>query len=181
MHTPNVFLAYAPRGSGLRCAVAYLTAGADAYGWFTGPRDDTSVASRYFLLEGLYQPDAARYDVVEPENLHAGWTLDEARRHELAAMQEAFAHEWLFYRDDARAASELQAYAEAELAAGEVNVRFARLAKFSRLQPNWTYYSPGFQRTVLRHLAKRWPLEYRPHGDELAEKQKKRAATRARP
>jgi len=181
MRTPNLFLAYAPRGSGLRCAIAYLTAGADAYGWFTGPRQDTSVASRFFLLEGLYTTAAAGYDAVEPQALHSGWALDEARRHELAGMQEAFAREWLFFRDEARAAKELQAYAEAELAAGEVNVRFARLEKFSRLQPNWTYYSPRFERTVLRHLAKHWPLEYRPHGDEVAEKQKRRTVTRARP
>jgi hypothetical protein len=76
-------------------------------------------------------------------------------------MQEAFAHEWLFYRDEPRAAAELEAYAEAELAVGEVNVRFERLAKFSTLQPNWTWYSPRFERPVLRHLAKRWRLEYR--------------------
>jgi hypothetical protein len=181
MRTPNIFLAYAPRGSGLRCAVAYLAAGPDAYGWFTGPREDTSVASGFFLLQGLYTAGQASYEAVPQDALHSHWALDEARRHELAAMQEAFAREWLFYRDDARAAKELQAYAEAELAAGEVNLRFARLAKLSKLQPNWTYYSPGFERTVLRHLAKRWLLEYRPHGDEVAAKQKGRAATRARP
>ena len=181
MPTPDVFLAYAPRGSGLRCAIAYLAAGPDAYGWFTGPRDDTSIASRFFLLEGLYTAGAARYEAVGQEALHSAWLLDEPRRHQLARMQDAFAREWLFYRDDPRAAGELQAYAEAELAAGEVNVRFARLAKFSTLQPNWTYYSPRFERTVLRHLAKHWPLEYRPHGDEVAASQKRRAATRARP
>ena len=37
MRSPNVFLAYAPRGVGLRCAVAYFGAGRDAFGWFTGP------------------------------------------------------------------------------------------------------------------------------------------------
>ncbi len=181
MRTPNVFLAYAPRGSGLRCAIAYLVDGPDACGWFIGPRQDTSVASGFFLLQDLYTTAEARYDAVQQDALHSHWALDEARRHELAGMQEAFTREWLVHRDDPRAAKELQAYAEAELAAGEVNVRFARLAKFSKTQPNWTYYSRGFERTVLRHLAKRWPLEYRPHGDEVAEKQKRRAATRARP
>ena len=48
----------------------------------------------------------------------------------------------------------------AELAAGAVSVRFARLDLFSKLQPNWTFYSSGFEHTVLRHLARRWPLEY---------------------
>jgi hypothetical protein len=84
-------------------------------------------------------------------------------------MQEMFAREWLFYADDARAAAELQAYTDAELAAGgPVGVRFERLGKFSRLQPNWTYYTPHFEHSVLRHLAKRWPLEFRPEFETAA-------------
>lgn len=147
MQTPNIFLAYTPRGAGLRCALAYLTTPHDAYGWFTGPRQDTTVASCYFLLEGLFTKGAARYEAVDAGALHAAWSLDEARFQELARLQETLSCEWLFYRDDPRVAAELEAYAEGELAAGEVNLRF--------------------ERTVLRHLAGRWPLEYRPHGDEI--------------
>ena len=160
MHTPNIFLAYAPRGAGLRCALAYLGAGRDLYGWFTGPCSDASIASCYFLLEEFFSSTPTRYEAVNQADLHASWPLAEARRHELARMQETFAREWLFYRDEPRAAAELQAYAGAELAAGEVNVRFERLARFSKLQPNWTCYSPHFERSALRQLAKRWPLEY---------------------
>jgi hypothetical protein len=162
MHTPNIFFAYAPRGAGLRCALAYLASGKDIHGWFAGPRDDGAQSSMFFLSENFYASGATRYDAVDQRDLHSPWALDEARRHELARMQEAFAREWLFYREDPGAAAELQAYREAELAAGgPVNLRFARLAKLSTLQPNWTYYSPHFERPVLTHLAKRWPLEYR--------------------
>lgn len=161
MRTPEIHLAYTPRGAGLRCAIACLASERDVYGWFTGPREDLTVASCFFLLEDLYTSRATRYEAVDQADLHSGWSLDEARRHELAQMQEAFAREWLVYRDDPRAEAERQAYAAAELAAGEVNVRFDRLAKFSTLQPTWTYYSPHFGRTVLRHLSKRWTLEYR--------------------
>jgi hypothetical protein len=168
MRAPQVFLAYAPRGAGLRCALAYLDSERDVYGWFCGPRDDTSVARRYFLIEDFHTPQPSRYEAVDEADLHSGWLLDEARRHELAAMQEAFSREWLFWRDQPEAARELQAYAEAELAAGEVNVRFERLSKLSTQQPNWTFYSPGFERTVLRYLSGRWPLEFRLPGDEPA-------------
>jgi hypothetical protein len=161
MKNPNIFIAYAPRGAGLRCALAYLATERDVYGWFTGPDDNGGVARVFFVSEDFYTNRPARYEAVAAAELHSHWSLDEARRHELAQMQEAFAHEWLFYRDDPRAAAELEAYAEAELAAGEVNLRFERLGKLSTLQPNWTYYSPGFERSVLRHLAKRWALEYR--------------------
>lgn len=158
--TPQVFIAYAPRGAGLRCALAYLESGNDVYGWFAGPRDDTTVARCYFLLEDLHAPRASRYEAVSEADLHSGWSLDEARRHELARMQEAFSREWLFYRGELGAERELQAYAEAELAAGEINLRFERLAKLDTRQPNWTWYSPRFERTVLRHLSTRWPLEF---------------------
>ena len=165
MRTPNVFLAYAPRGAGLRCALAYLASERDVYGWFIGLRPDAAMASAFFLLEDFYSNRMTRYEAADEAQLHSAWSLDEVRRHELARMQEAFSREWLLYRDDARATAELQAYAEAELAAGEVNIRFERLAKFSTLQPNWTFYSPGFEQPVLRFLAKRWPLDYSPEGE----------------
>jgi hypothetical protein len=161
MKTPNVFIAYAPRGAGLRCALAYLASARDVYGWYTGPRNDATFAAQYFVVEDFYTNRPARDAAVDHADLHSAWALDEARRHELARMQEAFAREWLVYRDDPRAAAELASYAKAELAAGEVNLRFERIAKLSTLQPNWTYYSPRVERAVLRHLAKRWPLEYR--------------------
>jgi hypothetical protein len=168
MKTPNLFIAYAPCGAGLRCALAYLATARDVYGWYTGPRDDASVAAQYFLIEDFYTNRPASDAAVGEADLHSDWPLDEARRHELARMQELFAREWLFYRDDPRAAAELASYAKAELATGEVNLRFERIAKLSTLQPNWTYYSPHFERAVLRHLAKRWPLEYRADVETVA-------------
>lgn len=161
MKTPRIFVAYAPRGAGLRCALAYLASERDVYGWFTGPREDGGLAAAFFLLESFHTNRPIRYETVDAAALHSRWSLDEARRHELAQMQDAVAHEWLVYPDDPRAAAEHAAYADAELAASEVNLRFERLARLSKLQPNWTYYSPGFERGVLRVLATRWPLEYR--------------------
>src|SRR3970282_2109713 len=46
--TPNVFLADAPRGIGLRCALAYLASERDVYGWFLGARDDARTVSAFF-------------------------------------------------------------------------------------------------------------------------------------
>jgi hypothetical protein len=85
---PNIFVAYASRGPGLRCAVVYLAAERDVYGWYTGPRDDTRVASAFFVIEGFYTNRPARYDAVAQAELHSRWSLDEARRHELVQMQE---------------------------------------------------------------------------------------------
>lgn len=181
MQTPNVFLAYAPRGPGLCCAVACLSSGRDVYGWFTGLRQDTSLASAFFVLEDFYANAPTRYEAVAPADLHSPWLLDEARRHELARLQEAFAREWLVYRDDPRAAAELQAYAEGELAAGELNVRFERLARFSTVHSTWTCYSEHFDHRVLEKLASRWPLEYRPQMERTAAEQASRHAKHARP
>jgi len=161
MSQPRVFLAYAPRGIGLRCALAYLASARDVYGWFTGPAGGTR-SSLYFVVEDLYTKGPARYVAAQTLDLHTGWILDEKRCHELAALQEAFVAEWLFYRTDPGSAGELGAYSHAQLATNEVNVRYEKLGKFSKLQPNWTYYSKDFERPVLNFLAKRWPLEYRP-------------------
>jgi hypothetical protein len=131
---PNIFVAYASRGPGLHRAVVYLAAERDVYGWYTGPRDDTRVASAFFVIEGFYTNRPARYDAVAQAELHSRWSLDEARRHELVQMQEKFAREWLVYRDDPDAAAELEAYAKAELATGEVNLRFERSPSSPRAQ-----------------------------------------------
>lgn len=155
---PRVFIAYAPRG-GLRCAVVYLTRGPDVYGWYTGPDGAGAAQSRYFSLDDFYTDGAARSIAIRDDDLHAGWTDDEARCHELAELQDAFVHEWLFYRADPGATGEVAKYAQAELALGEVNVKLERLARFSHQQPAWTFASPGFDMGVLQYLAARWPLD----------------------
>jgi len=171
------FLAYAPRGPGLRCALAYLLSEEDVYGWFTGLRHDGSTASCYFLLADFYANAPTSYEAVDQSDLHAHWSLAEARRHELAAMQEAFAREWLFYRGNLEAPAELQTYAENDLAASEeVNVRFERLSRLSDGSELLTYRSPGFDRMVIKHLAKHWPLAYHLHLERRAPPHKHRAS-----
>lgn len=161
MRNPEIFVAYAPRGAGLRCAIAYLEAGPDVYGWFTGPREDASIEASYFLLDDFHRSAPVRFEAVDQANLHTAWALEEERRHELAEMQDTFAREWLFYRHAPDAAFQFGVYHDAELAVGEIGLRFERLAKLSKLRPNWTYYTPRFERSVLRCLAGRWNLEYR--------------------
>lgn len=165
MRQPRVFIAYAPRGIGLRCALTYLASDRDVYGWFTGPNGMSSLASLYFVLEDFYSRAAPRYAAAEALDLHTGWLLDEARCHQLAGLQEAFAAEWLLDPSDTRAGAELDRYAKDELAIGALNLRHSRLAKLSKEQPNWTYFSPEFERPVLDALARRWPLEFRPERD----------------
>jgi hypothetical protein len=159
MHNPRTFLCYAPR-AGLRCAVAYLANDKDAYGWFTGLADGRPV-SAYFVLEDFFSPREARYLSVANGELHSRWTRDEAMCHELAQLQDAFSGEWLFSRSDPGSAAEVERYAEAELAAGDVGVRFERLNHFSKDQPNWTCYSHDCEHAVLKGLTTRWPLDYR--------------------
>lgn len=157
MQTPHVFVACAPGGPQLRCAVAYLAAGRDAYGWFAGRRHDGSYAAAYFLLQDLFANAPTRYEAVEDP--HAGWTLDEARRHELARLQEVFSRDWLAFEERG------------------VGVRAERLGKLA----DGTFYSTNFQRPVLRHLGRHWPLEYRPNLERTAAKQRARWARHARP
>ncbi|MDW8468570.1 MAG: hypothetical protein RML56_05760 [Burkholderiales bacterium] len=168
MRPPECFFAYAPRGVGLLAAVAYLDADRDVYGWFAGPRADGRVLGCYFLLEGYHSSGPVVYEAVEAQDLYGGWSLEESRRHELSRLEEAVAREWLFARDDPQAEAERRSYAEAELALGALGVRFERLRRFSTDQPVWTYFSPGFQRSVLRQLARRWPLDFRPQLEESA-------------
>lgn len=162
MQTPHVFIACDP-GAGLRCALVYLASERDAYGWFIGRRQDGSSASAYFLLEDLFASAPTRYEAVADADLHSHWGLDEARRHELARVQQLFADAWLAFGQ------------------GAVQVRSEQLGKLSAAAPVRTFYSPNFERLVLKHLSRHWPLEYRLHMERTAAAQKRRHAQRARP
>ncbi|HUJ86328.1 MAG TPA: hypothetical protein VLX30_05695 [Burkholderiales bacterium] len=177
MSAPRVFLAYSPRGVGVECALVYAKEGKDAYGWYTGPREGR-LASAYFLLEGFYVVSEPAFLAAAGADPYAGWThdytdtggaaqldppvrIDDALCHAMVRLQDAFVHEWLFYRAGNAAQAEIALYGEAELAVGEVNIRFRRLNKFSRLQPTWTYYSLECEHSMLAFMMRRWPLDYR--------------------
>jgi hypothetical protein len=157
MQTPRIFLCYAPR-AGLRGAVAYIASGNDVYGWYAGP-GPSGAESAYFALADYYTKRPTRALFVPDADLHTPWA-DEATCHELARMQEMFSREWLFRRDDPGAERELARYREAELAAGDIGIRYERIARLSKMHANWTFYSPGFERGVLKALARRWPLDF---------------------
>ena len=156
--TPRLFVAYAPR-AGLRCAVAYLASRTDVYGWVVAPADG-GWRSTYFVLEDYYAPGKTRPTFVAEDELHSG-VIEEARSHELASLRDLMEHEWIFRRGDPAAAPEIEAYSRAELAAGDVGVRFARLGRLSNVHATWTYYSPAFEDGVLECLNGHFELDRR--------------------
>ncbi len=159
--TPQLFIAYAPQGPGLRCALLYFAAGEDLWGWLTGPQGEL-VVSDYFHVAGFHSLREPSYRAVDIAGLHSGWAPDPAMRAELARVQDQFVREWLVYRCAKEARAHLARYDEAGLATGEVNLRFDRLGTLSRSLPDWTYCSPGFEPAVLSWLSYRWPIDYRP-------------------
>lgn len=158
--TPQLFLAYAPRGIGLRCALFYFAAGDDLWGWFTGPRG-VALVSDYFRAAGFHAAGEPRYVSVDIAGLHLGWA-DPAICGELERLQDQFRRDWLFSRSMKDAPAELAAYEGAGLASGEINLRYERLARLARSPADWTYSSADFEPAVLAWLAARWPLDYRP-------------------
>jgi len=150
MRTPRVFIAYAPR-AGLRCAVAYLESGRDVYGWFLAP-DEGAWHGRYFVLEDYHAPVETRPMVFPEDELYSGF-LDEARSHELSRLRDLIEHEWIAWPHDPAARGDLASYASAQLAVGEVAVRYSRLGRLSKLNIPWTFYSPAFESGVLEALA----------------------------
>ncbi len=173
--TPQVHLAYVPRGVALACALVYLKKDPDLYGWWIGAADSTMSAA-YFKLEAFYSAARTMLYVTEGSDLYGGWRFDltsgTARpidpipvepelAHELERTQDAFSAEWLTFADDPGAEREHLRYREAELAFGpEVNLRFQRLNKLDRGDPVWRHYSRAFERAVLDFLGPRWPLDY---------------------
>jgi len=158
MQTPRIFIAFAPRGGGLRCALGYIPAGDDVIGWYAG-RTERGIESAYFLLESYHSRAPLRFAAVPEAALHSDWIDDDAA-HALSEVRELVVNEWLFYADELGAELQLAAYARSGLHAGDVNVRADKLARLDRGQATWTFYSREFEHGVLEALSKRWALDF---------------------
>ena len=174
MMQPESYLAYAPRGGGLLCAMTYVVDGDDVCGWFIGLKDYAYPAA-YFRIENFFSIGDKHFYSTDGSDIYGGWRYDYAKSepgldplpraddalcHALDKLEDAFAGEWLVFGDDARHAAEAAAYAAEELAAGDVLIHHRKLAKFDRDKPVWTYYSNGFNDEVLNYMGPRWPLDY---------------------
>jgi len=174
MMQPECFIAYAPRGGGLLCAVTYFPVGDDVAGWFVGLKD-YAYPSAYFRIESFFSPGDKRFYATRGSDVYGGWSFDYAKSapeidppiaveddlcHRLDKLQDAFAAEWLVFHDDPRFPAEDAAYAADGLPAGDALIHHARLAKFDRDKPVWTHYSRGFNDEVLAYMTPRWPLDY---------------------
>ncbi len=181
---PNAeyFIAYAPRGGGLLCAVTYLVHGDNVLGWWVGRDANAEYPPAFFMLENYYTRHEQAFLTTSGGDLQRGWTHDydhadrtavvpveDAVARELERLQYDFAHAWLAYPEDADAAEQTGLYAKAELAmgslaAGAVAVRFHGLGKFEKSQPVWRYFSHGLDYHLVERLMRRWPLEYKTNG-----------------
>src|SRR4051812_39294472 len=129
--TPQLFIAYAPQGPGLRCALLYFAAGEDLWGWLTGPQGELLV-SDYFHVAGFHSLREPSYRAVDIAGLHSGWAPDPAMRAELARVQDQFAREWLVYRCAKEARAHLPRHVEAGLG---TRGRKPRLPRAGTLNP----------------------------------------------
>jgi hypothetical protein len=168
------FIAYAPRGGGLLCALACADVDDIVVGWFVGLKDYAYPAA-YFRIENFYSTGDKRFYATQGSDIYGGWRFDYGRSspsldpplraddalcHGLDKLQDAFAAEWLVFGDHPSFPAEAAAYAAEDLPAGDVLIRHAKLVKFDRDKPVWTHYSRGFNDEVLAYMAPRWPLDY---------------------
>ncbi|HET7597212.1 MAG TPA: hypothetical protein VFK15_09795 [Burkholderiales bacterium] len=171
---PQSFIAYAPRGFGLLCALVYAAHGNDVDGWWIGPVDGAYRPS-YFELADYFSPHETAFYTTRGGDLYGGWVcnydarypdleapipVDEALVHALERMQFVFAQEWLTFSEDGDADAEAALYRNAELAHQEVNVKFRKLNRLAKDQPVWIYRSARLDGHLLRRLARNWPLQY---------------------
>jgi hypothetical protein len=171
---PEVYLAYAPRGPGLECAVVYVVDNDDAYGWWIGFKD-YQFPSAYFKLENFFGRGETVFYATEGSDIYGGWRyqysknapkldkpirVDDAICHKLDQLEDAFANEWLWMRGDRDSELESAGYAKDELAVQDVNVKHGKLGKLKKDGAVWTYESHGLNIEIIEYLSTRWPLDY---------------------
>jgi len=171
---PEVYIAYAPHGPGLECAVTYFIQGNDVYGWWIG-FSDYAFPSAFFKLENFFSAREGIFYATEGSDIFGGWRYEYSRKqpkldkpipvneeiaHKLDQLQDAFVNEWLWVRGDADTAEESEAYACDEIAVQDVNVKHRRLGKLDKGGAVWTFESHGLNLEILDYLVARWPLAY---------------------
>ena len=174
MIEPHVYLAFAPRGPGVMCALLYVEVKDSVYGWYVGAHGAEFV-SQFFILEDYYSQAKTRLYLSVEDDVYGPWIqreaaldipigrpapLPEELTHELERAQDAFIHEWLFYAEEVAVAVHASAYAAHDLPVQAVNIRADRLNKLDAGDVVWTYASPGCNLNMVRALSKRWPLDY---------------------
>lgn len=176
MRTPEVYIAYTPRGAGLLAAIFYFVEGNDIYGWYTGARGGEFPAA-FFQLENYYAATRTVLYATRGTDVYGGWAfdytdgrelaldkplpVDNALCHLLEAAQSEFAEEWLFYQDDPAAQGEIAAYHHDGLAVQAVNVKHRKLHKLNQDDVIWHYSSPGLDLNVMDYMRQRWPLDFK--------------------
>lgn len=168
------YLAYAPRGAGLLCAVVYLEVEKDVCGWWIGFKEGR-FPSAFFLLENFFSTRGTTLLATRDSDAYDGWRYDYASSrpeidpplsiedrlcHELERLQNAFAEEWLFFAGNGGNEEDVAYYRQNDLPVQEVNIKAKRLGRMDRSDAVWTYGSTAPERDVIDYLAPRWPLEY---------------------
>ena len=181
MAESKVFIAYAPFGVGVMCALFYIERGNDVYGWWIGARS-SEFHSAYFKLEEFFTTKPTRFYASEGMDLYGGWKylysarkpeldkalpVDDAVAHELVRLQGMLAREWLVYEDDADAPAEAEAYARMALVPGHVAIRSRQMGRLAEGQPVFIHRSHGCDMNVVEYLQKHWPLDSRSPFGEL--------------
>lgn len=176
MIEPRTYVALAPRGPGLMCALFYFSDDRNVYGWYTGSRAGEFPA-RFFMLEDYFSPHETRFYASAADDVYSGWVrrtsdgetpldppppVPEPLLHELERLQDAFVREWLVYAGDARAAEDEKTYVARELAFGPVNIRSDKLVKLRTDDAVWAYASPDCDENIVGSLRRHWSLDYGP-------------------
>ena len=174
MTEPHVYVAFAPRGPGIMCALLCIEMRRSIYGWYVGSHGGEYPA-QFFVLEDYYSDQEINLYLSVEDDVYGPWIrrgvaldlpldapgpIPEDLTHELEHAQDAFIHEWLFYANEPRTAGQERAYAARELSVQPVNIRADRLNKLNTDAVVWTYASPGCNRNAIRALSRRWPLDH---------------------
>lgn len=175
---PKVHISFFPKDTVSIHAVFYVEAEADIYGWY-GVGGSNRFSGAFFMVENFYATRATVLHRSVHGDVYGAWVADyprnrdgdrnrcpvpEALRHELERIQSEFMQEWLFFKNDPDIDSELALYRTKDLPINALNIRFNRLHRFTKREPDWSYSTSGADLNVIEFLQKN--LRCKQHASE---------------
>jgi hypothetical protein len=108
----------------------------------------------------IYRGWRFNYSSSEPE-LDKPLQIPEDICHRLNQLQDIFAAEWLFFRDDKNVSEQQIAYQKMDLPVAQANIKSKKLNKLDKKGRLWIFRSHDLDGDIVDYITRLWPLDYR--------------------
>jgi hypothetical protein len=161
---PKVHIVFSPGSPSSVSTMFYVEAGADIFGWHAESIGNPFSAT-YFMIEDYYANSPTLLHRSLQDDLYGRWITDfppaenpircplpEPVQHQLEQLQFGFVEDWLFFKIDPQAATEIEAYNKLQLPVQSLNIKSKKLKRLQKSGASLTHTTTGADLYIVDYL-----------------------------